>query len=472
MLRRLHGDERGVAMVVAIMVSFVVLLLSIFVVQLSIHNSTQSAYDRKRITSVAAAEAGINAFWATVQSTAPQSLPCATPLTGTLGSSPGTATYSTQPTYYDASGATLACPLSQTNVPAAMLLTSTGTTNGDVARKVQAYATLSPTLTGLAAAILTTSATSFTNAFTLYGNGGNNADVYIDDGNLSISNLPAIYGNVYVSNGSYDQANNSRIYGDVWANGSVSVANPAYITGDATSSTSSLSGSGAIGGNARAGTTIAGTLNISGSKSPDSPQGAPPTQAFPLVCWTASGACTGQSASWTGYTVQTFADCIAAHDYLTGGTTISGDVVVRIITTPPCTLSISQGEAVNFTGNLAIFTDGAVTMANLNNWNNLGATGKNLYFIVNYRTGLVCGTYPGPYDITTGNNSNFNNVNVSLYSPCGIRVANLNTFSGQIIGATVQITNNCTINFRPVLIPGAGQIAGFQQSIVYVREVA
>jgi len=465
MLRRLHGDERGVAMVVAIMVSFVVLLLSVFVVQLSIHNSTQSAYDRKRITSVAAAEAGIDAFWATVQSTAPQSLPCATPLTGTLGSSPGTATYSAQPTYYDASGGTLACPLSQTNVPTAMLLTSTGTTNGGVARKVQAYATLSPTLTGLAAAILTTSPTSFANAFTLYGNGGNNADVYINDGSLSISNLPAIYGNIYVSNGSYDQANNSRIYGDVWAYGSVSVANPAYITGDATSSTSSLSGSGAIGGNARAGTTIADSLNISGSKSPGSPQGAPPTQAFPLVCWTTSGACTGQSASWTGYTVHTDTDCNAARTYLTTGT-ITGDVVERITTT--CMLNIGNNDVINFTGNLAIFTDGGITMANQNNWN--GATGKNLYFIANYRTGLDCPS--GSYNITTGNYSNFNNVNVSLYSPCKVTVANLNTFSGQIIGATVDISGNCTINFRPVLIPGTGTISGFQQSIVYIREVA
>jgi hypothetical protein len=452
-------------MVVAIMVSFVVLLLSVFVVQLSIHNSTQSAYDRKRITSVAAAEAGIDAFWATVQSTAPQSLPCATPLTGTLGSSPGTATYSAQPTYYDASGGTLACPLSQTNVPTAMLLTSTGTTNGGVARKVQAYATLSPTLTGLAAAILTTSPTSFANAFTLYGNGGNNADVYINDGSLSISNLPAIYGNIYVSNGSYDQANNSRIYGDVWAYGSVSVANPAYITGDATSSTSSLSGSGAIGGNARAGTTIADSLNISGSKSPGSPQGAPPTQAFPLVCWTTSGACTGQSASWTGYTVHTDTDCNAARTYLTTGT-ITGDVVERITTT--CMLNIGNNDVINFTGNLAIFTDGGITMANQNNWN--GATGKNLYFIANYRTGLDCPS--GSYNITTGNYSNFNNVNVSLYSPCKVTVANLNTFSGQIIGATVDISGNCTINFRPVLIPGTGTISGFQQSIVYIREVA
>ena len=43
------------AMVVAIMVTFIVFLLSLFVIQVSTHNSQQSAYDRKRIQSVDAA---------------------------------------------------------------------------------------------------------------------------------------------------------------------------------------------------------------------------------------------------------------------------------------------------------------------------------------------------------------------------------------------------------------------------------
>ena len=66
MLIRLRHEEEGLAMIIAIMIAFVILTLSVFVIQLSIHNSNQSAYDRRRVTSVAAAEAGIDAVWATI----------------------------------------------------------------------------------------------------------------------------------------------------------------------------------------------------------------------------------------------------------------------------------------------------------------------------------------------------------------------------------------------------------------------
>src|SRR5207249_10250524 len=56
------NEERGIAMVTALMVSLVVLFLSIVVVALSLHNSTISAFDRKRIQAIDAAEAGIDAW--------------------------------------------------------------------------------------------------------------------------------------------------------------------------------------------------------------------------------------------------------------------------------------------------------------------------------------------------------------------------------------------------------------------------
>lgn len=52
-------------------------------------------------------------------------------------------------------------------------------------------------------------------------------------------------------------------------------------------------------------------------------------------------------------------------------------------------------------------------MENKNTWN--GVTGKKLFFISNYRSGLSCAS--GAYDITTGNNSNFKNASVLFYSP-------------------------------------------------------
>ena len=101
---RLHREESGVAMVIAMLVVFVVVLLSIVILDLSIHNTDQAAYDRKRVTSIAAAEAGIDRAWNLVQYTAPENLPWGSPVTGTLGSEPGPATYTVDFTWYSSVG--------------------------------------------------------------------------------------------------------------------------------------------------------------------------------------------------------------------------------------------------------------------------------------------------------------------------------------------------------------------------------
>ena len=463
---RLHREESGIAMVVAMMVVFVVVLLSIVILDLSIHNVNQAAYDRKRVTSVAASEGGIDRAWNLVQYTRPENLPCASPDTGTLGSAPGPAEYSASYVWYDSTGIALTCPLSQLNVPSAVLVTSTWTTNAGVPRTMQAYMTLQPTLGGFDAAVIAVQNTTFNNNFAITGSQGNNGDIYITNGNLTVTNTPNIYGNVYVHNGLVTMTNNNRIIGDLWANGSVSIDNPASVTGKAISSTSSISGNGSIGGDATAGTTIATGLSVGGTRYANSPQGPPPTQVFPLLCQVAiAGVC--NALPWTGYTLHTFTGasaCTSARTFLETGT-LTGDHVVWI--NQVCNLAIANNDVINFTGNLAIVGQGGITMNNQNNWN--GVVGKNLYFISNYRTGLNCAS--GSYNISTGNNSNFSNAHVFFYSPCTVTLNNQNDFTGQVIGDSVVINNHFTLNAIPVVVPGAGDIVGFQQSIVYIREV-
>ena len=69
MLTRLRDDERGVAMIIAVSVAFVVLLLATVVVAQSIHSIDSSGYDRERLLSVNAAEAGTNQWYAYLQTT-------------------------------------------------------------------------------------------------------------------------------------------------------------------------------------------------------------------------------------------------------------------------------------------------------------------------------------------------------------------------------------------------------------------
>ena len=69
MLTRLREEERGVAMIIAVSVAFVILILSTIVVAQSIHSLESSGYDRERLLSINAAEAGTNQWYAYLQST-------------------------------------------------------------------------------------------------------------------------------------------------------------------------------------------------------------------------------------------------------------------------------------------------------------------------------------------------------------------------------------------------------------------
>ena len=465
MLVRIHRDEDGVAMVIAMMVVFVVVLLSIVIFDLSIHNTQQAAYDRKRVTSVAAAESGIDRAWNLVQFTAPEDLPCAE--SDSLGTAPGPAGYDIAYTWYDAAGDAMPCSgtgrPSQEALPASVLVTSVGTTIDSVPRTMQAYMTLAPTYGGFDAAIIAVTNTNFNNNFTVTGGTSNDGDIYITDGDLTVTNTPNIYGNVYVPNGGVSMSNNNQIIGNLWANEAIIIQSPASVTGDVTSSLGALSGTGGIGGDARGGDTIAASLNVGGSEYPNSPQAPPPTHEFPLLCNDAIPDVCG-ALPWTGYTRTMVTDCTAAQAFLDA--VPSGDQLLWI-PSGCADLEIGNNDVIDFSGSLAIVTNGKITMANRNDWN--GTVGKNLYLIANYRSGLDCST--GAYDVSTGNNSNFLNASVLFYSACTVTLNNQNDFTGQVFANTVTINNHFTLNATPVLVPGAGDVAGFDQSIVYLREV-
>src|SRR5207247_10671734 len=74
MMKRLHRDQEGVALIMALFVAFVVLMLSIYVIDQATHNQSRAAYDRKRLTAQNAAEAGINWWFNAVQNSPVQNL--------------------------------------------------------------------------------------------------------------------------------------------------------------------------------------------------------------------------------------------------------------------------------------------------------------------------------------------------------------------------------------------------------------
>jgi Tfp pilus assembly protein PilX len=459
-------EERGVAMVMALMVTFVVLLFGVLIVAQSVHNSESSGYNRRRLNSVSAAEAGLNYYFNYLSTTQVDSITC-TAATGNVDAQPATAEFTVTPTFYDSTGTVMSCPFTDTSFPSSVTIDAVGRTAGQTPRAMQTSAVITPIYGGYQQAVLTNASTSFSNNFDIYGNNGNNGDIFVRNGNLVISNTPEVRGNVFVPNGTASISNTVTVFGDLWANGNVTFSNSASVTGDTISSTGTISGSGSITRNATAAGTITG-VTVGGNSNPNTPSPQPPTVPFPYISFDAT-----QQAQWVagGYQIVEFTSataCTDARTYVQAG--ITGNKVVWIHPAAGCTYSNSNNATVSLNGNLAIVTSYGVTLSNQSNWDGVGST-RNLYFISTQPPGS-CPGGASSKSITVGNQTNFNSlVHVSFYSPCTINMNNTNNFSGQVIGNTVNLGNNFTMTFQPVLVPGLAEVTGFEQSIEYVREV-
>ncbi|MDH4113627.1 MAG: hypothetical protein OEV60_13265 [Actinomycetota bacterium] len=470
-LNRLHDDEEGMALIVSMMVAFVVLMLSTIVVAQSIHSLDSSGYERQRLTSVNAAEAGTNDWWQYLQATPLASIGC-TARVANLGSAPVESAYSATATFYRSDGTTqVACPMTSADVPAYVKVESIGTAEGEAARTIETYAQLTPIRTGFGAAIMAVNGTTFGNNFQLNGQSGNDGDIYILNGNLTIGNSPVIYGNVFVPNGTATLTNSSEIKGSLWAHGTVSVGST--VRGTAKSTTGNVSGSGLVGGDAIAtGTTTVST--VTGTRYPGTNPGPVPTQTFPQI--------TSNTTPFTnaGYSLVTFSGtgttpCTNAYNYVknTGAGTwaTSGltNIVVRIVTTSgsPCDLTTGNNDVITLRGNLAFISDGGYNFSPKSDWRGTSAPTKLLHFISTWPAGSCTNK-----NILVSNSTIFDAfTNVLFYTPCTATMGNSNNFAGQVLAANVSIQNQFLMTYTPVLVPGYGTVTGFQQSISYVREV-
>jgi cytoskeletal protein CcmA (bactofilin family) len=451
--------EDGFAMVTAILVSMVVLALSVVVINLAVHNSSQSAFDRDRVMAINAAEAGLDNYLSQLVSN--PSPPCTSSVD--VGNVPVQ--------HYDVSIQLFTvwpptgpgvCPLAAGQEPAGALVVSKGTTVSaadSVARSMETAVALSPIFGGLNQAIFSDQVLNFQNKLTVNGNVGNDGDVYTN-GNFALGNNTTISGNVYAQG--YADIAQGVVKANVWARNYVAFSSGIQIMGNAQSSTSSitLSNNSHVYGNAKAGTTITGGT-IDGSKTPNSPSGPPPQIPLPQVPYV--------RAEWVkaGYTIMNYSSCALAKTFINSAPV--GDYVVRI--TPACALSWGNNSTVNLKGNMAIITDGSYTLVNQNNWNGIGS--KHTLFIIRpYQSGLACNPSPSPYDFSISNNTSYNNLQVFVYSQCKIDFANNNAsgFDGQIIGGQVNINNQMTVNFKPITVPGFNKI-GYRSDVSYLREI-
>ena len=479
MFSRLRDEENGVAMIMALAVSFIVLLLSTVVIAQSIHSLESSGYDRERLLSVNAAEAGTNHWYAFLETTAPVDMAAdggcdggtgALTISDIVQSGPSAAAFTSVGTFYAADGTTvMSCSsFTDTTYPSFVKVESTGTINGSPNRTIETYVRLTPNFGGFGAAILAVNGATITNNFTVTGNSGNDGDVYILNGDLVISNGMTLYGNVYVPTGSAEFQNNTVVKGSIWARDDVDIENPATIEGAALSSEGDIVGSGFINDDATAaGDVDSANLTIGGIVTEFVSMPDVPSQTFPQI--------TSSTAAWitAGYTLVDYSanpgatKCLKARDWIKNTWASSGvtNALIRIDQT--CTFTPPNNETYSLPGHLGILSDGGFNLSQRSTWNGTSGSIKHLHFISVYSASC-----PGTTkDISVGNNTNFNSfTQVSFYTPCHASMSNQNAFAGQVLARDVTIGNNFKMSYKPVLVPGITGVTGFKQDISYIHE--
>lgn len=461
-------DEHGIAMITALMAVLVASLLGAVVMNLSMHTTQASAYDRARTQSIHAAEAGLDQAMSHFASAAITTLPCT--ISGVLNATP-VANWSVTITYYTSFplvGTPMTCVngfLTGTTAPGGAALESTGSVvgwrAGTVERHMQSEVSLSPVHGAFNKAIFSDQSPSITNNITVYGEHGNDAD-FLSNSNWSCTNSLMIYGNIYVQ-GTASMSNSCHTAADLWARDALSMSSSSRVDHDAKSSTGgmTMTNSSSVGGSIQlAGTCgtcsgrYGGTLTT-GYTQPPPPSTPYPTMTFDAAAWTADG-----------WAIQYYTDCTAAANWVLNSANNATKAVIRI--TGGCTFNLGNNKTVSRTADLAIFTDGEITTSNNTTFQTADSNWHSLYLIV--ETAASCAGTDGR--ITMSNLTSFTGMYFFIFSPCYSTFANNNsTARGQVYGEVVAVGSNLTFTFHAMLVPGAGDITGYTAKVQFIREV-
>ena len=431
-------DERGLAMVTALLVTFVVFVLSGVVVQQALHNINGSATDRNRLSAVSAAEAGLDWAYSKIEGTDSTAL-WSSASTGSVGSGPSSVSYTVTPTYYRDAAGTIAFSGTPgpSNYPLSVKLTSVGTAVDGSQRRMESFMVLDPVAGGVNGAIITNSSLTLSNSFTLSGDNGNDGDIIVNTGYFSApSGLETIRGSIYVPAGTANVGTNVHIYGSVWSRDALTMNHSqAVIDGDVKSSNAGTTlSNGRVNGRAYYCTGSApSAARVPAGSVQTCALGPPPSQAFPLIqfnatTWalqgyyvkdmTASGLSCPQAIDWVRelgpntYNQGTLGTAGGVPSTLNPSTGAQYTGAVALMPSG-CTFNPGSNRTITLKTNLAIVSSGtaatgAIDLGNNSAWVGSGGTRK-LFFMSPYNgTAANCPSQ----NVTVQNQNTFTGVEV------------------------------------------------------------
>ena len=458
-------------MVLALTVTFVVLLLSLYVVRLAIHDVDQSGYDRRRLLSVSASEGRHQRLLRVPQSAPPgrraehaqhdQVLPA-----GRRFDRPqhGDVRCDDRSVLQRRRWAWLACPPPSGAVPAAVETTSIGQAPSGFPR---AMGVLRPAFAGLRrhegeAPVGREHRPS--NRSTLNGFDGSDADAYFN-GSLTVTKNQTFFGSVYVQGLvllSKSTLIDGHLVGAVRNHDEPGRGEQRRVRHDGGDLDQQPGGDD---GDAKASTTIASTSEVQGGSNPGTTGLAtPPPKPSRRSRSTSRSGTTRDSSSRTPRRSRAARRPELDHE---PGESPRWDELGRAhrrFVRP----GLRQRDD-HPSWESANLMDGSITMSQHPVWQSTSGN-HSLYLVSVNSTAGVC-TRGTSKNITTSNQTEFvilalpDRLDVFMYTSGTINMSNQSAMNGQVYGCPVNVTNQTTLNYVPVFVPGLTEVTGFRQNI-------
>ena len=422
-------DERGMTIVLALFVCFVVFALGATWVGISMHQVNGSGRDKLREAARNAAEAGLNEAMSQLSMNASW--------TGETGRKLPGAEFevSVMPTSVD--------PDDPGRYITANGYAPSKASPRRVARRLEQEIQLLPTSGFRYALFSAPGGVAGANKPTITG------DIYSAT-DVNLSNFATVTGSV-TSLGNITTSNNTSIAGDVWATGNVTLDNAKTTVMGNVYAGGNVTLTGHVKGSVQAGGTITNNGTVDGSVSAHSPPPTPPAQSLPTFDW--------NPANYT-QTVTQYTNATAFANYWQPNMSALANVHYIHCPSTGIDCAVNFGNSppgqLKLTADTTIVAEGPITISK-----DITSTVPVTLTIVS-----LCGApSPGPGQNPCPSPGNAitmttqvtvpDNVKLVLFAPYApVKFVNLKHFSGTVYASSIQVDQQFQLSFQPVQVPG------------------